>query len=375
MNTLTYAGKNLADFGVYFDSSQIFNKPEKLFNSFAVPNRNGNLMSSLRKFNNIEIVYSCYIKENFADNYNNLIDYLTSFDTYQKLENSVEPLSYRMGIYHAETLVDTGQFLKGGQFSLSFDCKPQNFFNSGDELTQVNVYSDGNWWYDTGFTLGDINVTYADGVYALRGYNSNTSGATRHANIPIPQAGSWLVRLYVTSPDTQGIGANTTASLEAITRPLNVGGGAQVAKTTTGASSVSLDFTIAPNTTGTLNAEVTCTMYKTDGQAPITTLTNPSRKASKPLFIYEEVGHPVEVTINSKTAFEYTPPTGTADSDGTLYVDCELMDCYLLKNDGTIENYNPHVLIDGDFPETAVGENTFTTDYGTVYIKPRWWKL
>ena len=98
--TLTYAGKNLSDFSVWWDNSRIFNKPAKLFDSFSIPNRNGALLTSLRKFENIQIEYDCYIKDNFAANYADLVDYLTSFETYQRLENSEEPVVFIANHYN-----------------------------------------------------------------------------------------------------------------------------------------------------------------------------------------------------------------------------------------------------------------------------------
>ena len=132
MNTLTYAGTNLNTFGVWFDSSRKYKKPAKRFLGFDVPARNGNLYASEHKFDNVVIEYRCYIEKDFATNYNNLVNFLNSFDTYQVLENSVDSTVYRMALFHEELSVDTGQFLKDGQFSLFFDCKPQEFLKTGD---------------------------------------------------------------------------------------------------------------------------------------------------------------------------------------------------------------------------------------------------
>ena len=140
MNTLTYAGTNLNTFGVWFDSSRKYKKPAKRYLGFDVPARNGTLYASEHKFDNVVIEYRCYIKENFATNYNNLINFLNSFDTYQVLENSVDNTVYRLALFHEELSVDTGQFLKDGQFSLFFDCKPQAFLKTGD--TELEIQSE-----------------------------------------------------------------------------------------------------------------------------------------------------------------------------------------------------------------------------------------
>lgn len=369
--TLTYAGKNLSDFSVWWDNSRIFNKPAKLFDSFSIPNRNGALLTSLRKFENIQIEYDCYIKDNFASNYADLVDYLTSFETYQRLENSEEPYTYRMGVFRAEISTETGQFLKDGRFTLVFDCKPQNFFNSGDELTQLKLEVLGNQWAGQSFTLSGVHVIFDNTgkIYTAQGTLSTTT-QTYSTNIPIPSAGTWDIEARVISPDHQG-GQRVYMTLEGVNRRLNEANRIITTKTTTGSSSVTFGMTSMNGVETTLAARVACMMTK---RADTTMLENPSRKEAKPLFVYNDVGHSASAKINGSTVFTYTPPTGASDSDGTLYVDCELMDCYLLKSDGTVANYNPYVTMT-DFPKLQEGTSRAVTTYGTMYIKPRWWRL
>lgn len=369
--TLTYAGKNLSDFSVWWDNSRIFNKPAKLFETFSIPNRNGTLLSSLNKYENIEIEYDCYIKDNFQQNYEELVDFLTSFDTYQRLENSEEPLTYRMGIFRAELSVETGQFLKDGKFTIVFDCKPQNFYISGDEMTQLKLDVLGNQWLGSSFILRGVHFIYSSTSRAYKAAGTLATGSQTYTdNIPIPSAGIWDITASVAFPDPQG-GQRVYMTLDGVNRRLNAAGSISTEKTTTGASYITFGMTVMSGAETTLNATVMCQMTK---RAETTMLENPSRKEAKPLFTYEEVGSATKVKINGVVVFEYTPPTGAADSDGTLYVDCDLMDCYLLKSDGTVANYNPYVTMT-DFPTLPEGTSRAVTTNGTVYVKPRWWRL
>lgn len=371
MNTLTYAGKSLADFGVYFDSSQIFSKPAKLYDSYSIPNRNGALMSSLRKFNNIQIAYDCYIKANFANNYNDLIDYLTSFDTYQKLENSVDTGTYRMAIFHAETTVDTGQFLKDGMFTLVFDCKPQNFYNSGDNYTQIATSPQGNQWTGQSDAIDGINIIYSNGTYRFQGYKSLLQSIEYMKYIPIPSAGNWTARMRVIVPDITGIGAMSTVGIEnQFVRLDTAGAQAIVTRTTTGASTLRFQFNVEYGWYGALDAMV---MVELNRATERTYINNPSRKESKPLFMYEEVEHDTAIYLNDRKVIQYNAPINATDI-GTLYIDSELMDCYVVKTDGSIENYNPYVTMT-DFPTLKAGQNSLYCTYGTVRVAPRWWRL
>ena len=141
MRSLVYAGKDFSEFKCWWDGSQIFRKPAKRIDKYSVPFRNGELFRSQYSFDNVQIVYNCFIKEDYQTNYSDLINYLNSFDKYQILQNSVEADTYRMAIFHAEVEPTTGQFLKDGKFTLTFDCMPQEFLTSGDTPVNVsNVY-------------------------------------------------------------------------------------------------------------------------------------------------------------------------------------------------------------------------------------------
>lgn len=369
MGTLTYAGKDLSDFGVFFDSSQIFNKPEKRFNTFDIPNKNGSLISSLNKYSNIEIAYNCFIRENFATNYNDLIDYLTSFDSYQKLENSIEPTTYRMGIFRANIDANTGAFLKDGKFTLIFDCKPQNFYNSGDELIKLAINTVSNRWQDTQFNLGGIIGTYLDGRYTLQGSVMTSSTLQRQVNISIPSSGTWDIRLEV---ETAYLPYGITMNANGATAPLQWGSVIVTSITTSGASSFPFAIIVDSGTYGSVDAVIKATLSKRNSA---TELVNPSRKEAKPLFVYENIAENTTAYLNGQACFLYYAPEDVSNSDGTLYVDCELMDCYMLDTYGTVHNYNPNISFFSDFPTLPSGTTPAMVSNGNMYIQPRWWRL
>lgn len=134
---LTYAGKPLSEFGVWVDNSKIYRKPMKRYTGYDIPARNGTLYQSDKKYDNVTMEFNCYIKKDFDTNFSNLVNYLNSFDTYQKLENSHNPNMFRLALFHEAVEVETGQFLKDGQFRLYFDCKPQEFYKSGETFQTI----------------------------------------------------------------------------------------------------------------------------------------------------------------------------------------------------------------------------------------------
>ena len=145
MRTLVFAGKDLSEFNVVWDGSMVFEKPKKKVDSYTIPFRNGTWFRTQEAFENIKISFPCFIRTNFSKNYSDLVNFLNSFESYKKLETSTEPEIYRMAYFHSDVKPKTTAFNVGGQFSLVFDCMPQEFLKIGDdEITvqnQTPVYS------------------------------------------------------------------------------------------------------------------------------------------------------------------------------------------------------------------------------------------
>ena len=132
MRWMTFGGKALSDFNVYVDGSQVYKKPAKTFSKYSIPGRNGDIFMNTNRYENVTLSFKCFIRQNFGKNYSDLMDYLNSFDGYQKLETSEEPLVYRKALFHSSVNPNTGAFNHYGSFTLTFDCMPQQFLKTGD---------------------------------------------------------------------------------------------------------------------------------------------------------------------------------------------------------------------------------------------------
>ena len=126
-------GTALSTFGVTWDGSQLFDKPEKDVKFFQIPARNGDLSIFNGRYKNIDIRVNCFIRENFVENFNNLMVFLYTQNGYARLENDVDTLAYRMGQYVRRTEPNTGPYNKNGLFTLEFNCMPQRFLKSGEQ--------------------------------------------------------------------------------------------------------------------------------------------------------------------------------------------------------------------------------------------------
>lgn len=138
MRWMTFGGKALSDFETFWDGSQVFKKPPKRFDKYTIPGRNGSLVVSQKSFDDVIIPFKCFIRKDFEKNFTNLMDYLNSFNDYQKLETSIESEIYREAIFHSAVVPETGVFNKFGTFVLEFDCMPQEFLKVGDEPISIS---------------------------------------------------------------------------------------------------------------------------------------------------------------------------------------------------------------------------------------------
>ena len=59
---------------------------------------------------------------------------------YQRLEDTYHPYEFRMAKFKTNPSIDTAGYMnRSGKFTLEFDCKPQRFLKSGEEITTLEA--------------------------------------------------------------------------------------------------------------------------------------------------------------------------------------------------------------------------------------------
>lgn len=165
MNQITYNGTPLSSYGVYYDSSLSYISPEKDYELVEVLGRDGALAIYNDRFRTVELSIPCYIKSNFITNYRNLMSFLNSQRGYQRLELTQEPNHFRKGLLMALTEPDTGQFIRDGQFTITFTCMPQRWLKTGENW--VSFTSDGTITNPTLFDAKPIIRIYGAGEVGI----------------------------------------------------------------------------------------------------------------------------------------------------------------------------------------------------------------
>ncbi len=141
---LTFDDVNTKDFNVGIYGNQLANPPERDREYVSIPGRNGDLIIDNGRYKNITLNYKAYIVRDYVPNIEGLRNALNSKRGYKRLEDTINVDEYRL----AEILpfeIEEHGVLKAGEFTISFNCKPQRFLKSGEMpivfLTNGSLYN------------------------------------------------------------------------------------------------------------------------------------------------------------------------------------------------------------------------------------------
>ena len=132
-DVLTFNGRSLADFNTFFDGSKSFGSPEPDYDIISIPGRNGDLSIYNNRYKDMNISIPCFIRDNFLENYRNLMAFLNSAHGYLRLESSKEPEYFRKALFLGSVEPTTYAFNASGKFTLNFRCHPQRYLKIGEE--------------------------------------------------------------------------------------------------------------------------------------------------------------------------------------------------------------------------------------------------
>lgn len=177
--TFTFDGENSADYGLYISGDSVYNAPNREIDMVSIPGRNGQLAIDMGRYENITVTYPAFVfadtQEEFREKIRRIRNWLCSKTSYQRLTDEYNPESFRLGLYKSGLEVEPIFYNRCGEFEMSFDCKPQRFLFTGEEV----------------FTLGEWGETetYSGSIVSFEG-TETTAIKTLNANIVPKQSGS-----------------------------------------------------------------------------------------------------------------------------------------------------------------------------------------
>ena len=176
-NYFTLDNTDSRDFGVYISGQGTFKAQARSYNMIAIPGRNGDLVGYERRFENQDVTYPAFIYSDFTRNIEAFRSFLLSLRGYHKLVDTYHPDEYRMAVYQGPFEPDVVSKNDAGSFDVTFNCKPQRFLRSGEDVFTLTgngyiynptlfdsqplfrVYGAG----DLGVNGDTITITQADG--------------------------------------------------------------------------------------------------------------------------------------------------------------------------------------------------------------------
>lgn len=137
MHFFLFDGRSSRDFGIYISGSGTFNAPERDVEKVSIPGRNGDLLIDNGRFKNIEVTYPAFVRRHFSEYVDLAKMWLLSTSGYCRLEDTYHSDYFRIGKFSGPLDFDVRFLNRSGECDISFDCKPQRFLKSGEELFGV----------------------------------------------------------------------------------------------------------------------------------------------------------------------------------------------------------------------------------------------
>lgn len=399
------------NYGVYITGEAVYNAPERDIEMITIPGRNGTFALDNGRFENIEVSYPAGIyadtEADFRQAISDFRNFLCSRVGYVRLTDEYNPDEYRMAVYKSGLDVDPAQ-LRAGEFTITFDCKPQRWLVSGEEA--VTVTSGDTLTNPTLFESGPLLEAEGEGIISFNGYEIDLDG------VPYGE--------IVIGEHSYGF-HSSTATVTLDTTLLNTGDAiypqvkdcmilARLRKST----SPHPILNSIVSTTNMLealawldprNKDFYMRMYPDFGDGFV--YGTSKTITSTAVFNYRIGANPestptytetVQITIAYGGADTYTVDvlsTGTLPPDTTrlswalsvptmygdstkavsgvpIYIDCDLGEAYIIIDDEYV-SLNHRIDLGSDLPKLASGSNTVTFDNTITELKvtPRWWKV
>jgi len=436
-NYFTIAGVDCRDFGVYISGHNTYGSPEKSYDEYEVPGRNGTLLGYNKRFSNAEYGYTCGIVGDFEENMANFRTFLASLDGYQRLEDSYHPDEYRMAVLMESIEPKMTSDNKQGEFDVIFSCLPQRFLKSGEsEYTVGGGTITGNPIYTDLSTIDPTDITITidqpfenysahtpsrsyDPVQWLLLKVNGTTKWSRQLNQKVmagtfaQRTGGTITKLKVALPTTgwskePGYGSLfsiafspggiieacdiqtyvTPAPVNPIVGQCWYSGGRFYAGPSAGITTVEAFEAWATEraSSGWWNVVVSTSISVSWSDSALTFPEEWGTLSAQKGTITCSIN--ATNTLVNPTRFASKPlirlyGNGTATINGqtitvansTAYVDidCDMMDCY----EGSTNRNADVTFSTYDFPELVPGDNTFIAGTGITgfVVTPRWWRV
>ena len=137
-NYLVFNGINCSDYGVYISGQGTFDSPTREYEAQPVPGRNGDILATEKRFENLDVEYPAFIYTDFEKNLAGFREAMLASEGYCRLEDTYHPEEYRLAFFRGDITPKVRSRNDAGEFTIRFNCKPQRFLKLGEVTQEIS---------------------------------------------------------------------------------------------------------------------------------------------------------------------------------------------------------------------------------------------
>ena len=181
INYFTYDGTPSRDFGVYISGHHTFNSSVRAYNLISVAGKNGDDVGIEKRLQNVTLIYDAFIIRNFEHNAEGLRNFLLSKFGYKCLVDTYHPDEFRLAVLDSPIEFSTTQNNRAASFQLAFNCKPQRFLFSGEQVQTFTA--SGTIENPTLFASKPLLRAYGTGTLGIGNMTITINSANEYTDI------------------------------------------------------------------------------------------------------------------------------------------------------------------------------------------------
>jgi phage-related protein len=152
MNYFVFDGFRSDTAGLLVEQRNTLGLPQRDVDKISIPGRSGDVLIDHGSYQNVRVSYDCAARDNAALEL--LKQALTAGGGYRLLTESFSPWQ-RMALYSSALDIEELILQRAFRFTITFDCKPQRYYNRAQSITYTNSATITR---PAGFTQGDPRI-------------------------------------------------------------------------------------------------------------------------------------------------------------------------------------------------------------------------
>lgn len=182
---IVFGGEASSDFGMVVAEAPTFERPTRKATTYTVPGRNGAVIFQQDAWDDVVRSYEVWLANSKEQNLVETVDafeaWLNSLKGYQRLEDSFEPEVFRLAYFNGG-INFSNEVMQAGKATLSFTCRPERFYKSGEQ--EITVTNGSKLYNRTRFTSKPlIHIEGSGTVTVAIGGNTISATLTDYINI------------------------------------------------------------------------------------------------------------------------------------------------------------------------------------------------